>query len=563
MDTASPRDDAREALLGRLVAWFEEAEAASRTARAAAQRDRDYYDGRQWTDAELEALQKRRQPALTINYVRRKIELLRGLERRARTDPKAIPRTPTEDARADAATQALRYVADDSDFDAVRSAVYDNMLVEGFGAAEVLVVATPGDDGPDVRINHVPWERVFHDPHSSAGDFSDARYLGVVVWMDRDEAVELYPEAAGAMATMLASGLAPGVDGFEDRPRDLAWVDTRRTRVRVAQIYWRQGGQWWMATYTRGGFLDGPYPSPYLDRRGASACPLILRSAYIDRENNRYGTVRDLIGLQDEINKRRSKALHLLSVRQVVAEQGAVADVDLARRELAKPDGFIEVNRGFQFQIQPNGDLTSGQFNLLQHATTEMQASGPNASLAGKDPRELSGRAIQAQQAGGQMELEPVMDGLRAWTRDVYEAAWMRVRQFWQGERWVRVTDDRRNLRWVGLNRQVTLRDALAELPPERRLAAEHELVLQPGDARLDQVVRVDNPIGDLDVDIVVDTGPDVPSLQAEQFQQLAQMASSGVAIPADVLIAASSLRNKDELLRRLEQAPPAARPGA
>ena len=43
----------------------------------------------------------------------------------------------------------------------------------------------------------------------------------------------------------------------------------------------------------------------FKDRRGKTACALILQSAYIDQENNRYGMVRDLISLQDEINKRR------------------------------------------------------------------------------------------------------------------------------------------------------------------------------------------------------------------------------------------------------------------
>ena len=66
--------------------------------------------------------------------------------------------------------------------------------------------------------------------------------------------------------------------------------------------------------------------------------------------------VRGLISLQDEINKRRSKALHLLSVRQVIAEQGAVPDVDKARREVAKPDGFIEVMPGLKFEIEQTAD---------------------------------------------------------------------------------------------------------------------------------------------------------------------------------------------------------------
>ena len=101
--------------------------------------------------------------------------------------------------------------------------------------------------------------------------------------------------------------------------------------------------------------------------------------------------VRGLISLQDEINKRRSKAMHLLNVHQVVAEQGAVPDVDKARREVAKPDGYVEVMPGLKFEIQQTTDLAAGQFQLLQHATAEMQLSGPNAAMSGTDPRELSG----------------------------------------------------------------------------------------------------------------------------------------------------------------------------
>ena len=63
-----------------------------------------------------------------------------------------------------------------------------------------------------------------------------------------------------------------------------------------------------------------------------SWCPLFMQSAYVDRNNNRYGEVRPMISPQDEINKRRSKALHLLTMRQTKAERGAVDDVDLMKQ---------------------------------------------------------------------------------------------------------------------------------------------------------------------------------------------------------------------------------------
>jgi hypothetical protein len=199
--------------------------------------------------------------------------------------------------------------------------------------------------------------------------------------------------------------------------------------------------------------------------------------------------------------------------------------------------------------------MAQGQMALLTHAVQEMQLSGPNAAMSGTDPRELSGRAILAQQAGGATQNEPLADGLRMWARQVYEMCWMAAREYWSAGKWVRVTDDLQNTRWVGINRRVTVQDELAQMPPQQRAMAMQQMQLVPGDPRLQQVIRIENDITDLDVDITVAEGQDVPTMQAENFQTLVQLASvqPGL-IPGEVLVAASSLRNKDDLLQMMKQ---------
>jgi hypothetical protein len=535
----------------RLIEWFEEAERSSMDERALSERDRDYVDCDQWTTAERNELRRRNQPAIQINYCRRKVDLLRGLERKARTDPKAFPRTPTEEDRADAATQVLRYITEDTDFQVTRSAVFDNVLVEGYGGVE-MSLADDGAGGADVTIMPVPWDRIWKDPHSRALDFSDARYLGTVIWMDRDQLLEMYPGADDVVEDSFDPQYS---DTYGDRPGKIAWSDNNRVRVRVVQCHWSERGIWWDATFTRAGFLVEPMTHSWCrDKRGRSDCRLTLLSGYIDRQNRRYGMVRDLISIQDEINKRRSKALHLLSVSQVIAEEGAVRDVDATRREVARPDGYIQVAPGMRFDIEHGADLATGQFELLKHATEEMQLSGPNASMSGTDSKELSGRAILAQQAGGAVQNEPLADALRMWSRRVYEKAWMAARAVWTAGKWVRVTDDLGSTRWVGINQKVTLADELANMPDQQRAMVMQRMGIVPGDPRLQQVIRTENDITHLDVDIAVEEGMDIPSMQAETFQSLVQIASiqPGL-IPGDVLIAASSLRNKADLLARMK----------
>jgi hypothetical protein len=534
-----------------MVRWFEESEMARMDEIELAQRDREYYDHNQWTKPELDALKARGQPPIVINKIHDKVSLLCGLERKARTNPKAFPRTPNEDQRADAATQALRYISDFNNFDVIRSQVFEHILVEGAGGVE-LGLEDDGKGGADVIFTTVPWDRIWYDPHSRSYDFADARYCGLVIWMDRDQLEDLYPNATDVIETTFSST----VDwAYNDRPDNVLWTDNRRQRVRIAQCHWSERGTWWTATFSKHGMLTDIQPSPFKDRRGKSTCGLILQSAYIDRENRRYGMVRGLISLQDEINKRRSKALHLLSVRQVIAEQGAVKDVDKARREVARPDGYVEVTPGMRFEIEPGGDLAQGQFNLLTHATNEMQLSGPNAAMSGTDSRELSGRAILAQQAGGAVQNEPLADSLRMWSRRVYEVAWMAAREYWGASKFVRVTDDLGATRWVGINMPVTVQDQLAKMTDQQRAMVMQRMQIVPGDPRLQQVVGIDNQITDLDVDITVEEGPSTPTQQQEEFTTLVQLASMQPGlIPGDVLIAASSLKDKDQLLKRMQE---------
>jgi hypothetical protein len=136
----------------------------------------------------------------------------------------------------------------------------------------------------------------------------------------------------------------------------------------------------------------------------------------------------------------------------------------------------------------------------------------------------------------------------------------MAVRQYWTAGKWVRVTDDIGTTQWVGVNRPVTVRDELAAMPEEQRAMIMQQMQLAPNDPRLQQVIRIENDVTDLEVDITIEEGMDVPALEHEQFQQLAQLAQAqpGI-IPPDVLIAASGLRNKGELLDRMKKASEAA----
>lgn len=542
--------------LEQFVREFEAAEDATQEARKLAERDADYFHEKQWTAEERSALEKRGQPAITFNRIKRKVNSLQGLEKQTRKDPKAFPRNPDDEDAARAATDALRYVCEDSRWDDKRSEAALELAVQGTCAVMVGVKQTKQGFDPDIR--RIAWDRFYYDPHSCDFDFADAKFLGVVVWMDLDDAIAAYPDAKDVFEATWKS--ARETETYDDRPKWNLWADYKRRRVRLCEHYYRTPEGWKFCIFTKGGFAVEPMDSPYLGEDDTPECPIKAVSLYVDRDNNRYGEVRTMIGPQDEINKRRSKALHLINQRNLRVSPALGMSPNDVRKEASRPDGVFVGEQG-DVEILPTNDMAAANLNLLQEAKAEIDLLGPNAALAGKNEASMSGRAIMAQQQGGMVESATYLDRIRVLSLAVYRSVWCRVRQFWKEERWIRVTDNENNLRFVGLNRPVTMiqaaakqmgitKDNLQQQPPE----VQQQLQIMAQDPRAQMVVEMENSVTELDVDIMVDEGLDTPTVAAEQFDAIIKMlpALGPVGQSPEVLkfiIEASSLKDKSRLL--------------
>jgi hypothetical protein len=259
-------------------------------------------------------------------------------------------------------------------------------------------------------------------------------------------------------------------------------------------------------------------------------------SASVDHDGDRYGFVRNLKSPQDEVNHRRSKALHLLNSRRVVSEKGAVDDIEVARREWAKPDGWVETNPGLKMEPdQSSIQDFKGQLEMLQEAKNEIENFGPNPALIGQGLEDSSGRAIQLLQQAGIAELGPYLSAYKNWKIRVYRDIWNIIQRYWTSERWIRVTDDQNVAQFFQINK-----------------------------LELDQYNRpaIVNAIGSLDVDIIIDEGPDAVNMQGDAMMVLQTLGPQFAQANPDIALELSPLPNsvKKPMLDRIKQkmnAPP------
>jgi hypothetical protein len=449
---------------------------------------RRYYHGAQWTDKEIKKLKARRQPVITSNRIVRKVDAVVGLVERLRQDPKAFPRNPGSQQGADLATAVLRYALDHVDWRSKSPRCARMAAIDGIAGIELdLAYGDHGD--PDIDLHIVYSDTYFYDPRSYDDGFTDRRFEGVSKWVDVEQAKELVPEKAQEIDDLIETG----TDVTQNSDREITWVNTSAKKVRLVDHWYINKGKWFWCLYIGNSkLMEGV--SPYLDERNRSFSKYLMFSASVDHDGDRYGFIRNLKSPQDEINHRRSKALHLLNSTKVQAEKGAVADVEKARAELARSDTWLETNPNKKIELLDRTQDFKGQMEFLQEAKTEIENFGPNPALIGQGIEGSSGRAISLLQQAGIAELGPYILAYRAWKIRVYRAIWNIVQKYWTAERWIRVTDDQNLAQFFQINQLST--DQYG-----------HPAIV--------------NAIGSLDVDIILDEGPDTITMMEDVFDTL------------------------------------------
>lgn len=599
-DAQTPDADEEEGLpLERLKSMWREAVDDYSEARAQHYRDEEYYDGDvkgtgwgQWTQDELVKLGQRNQPPTTRNHIERKVNAIAGVEQRARSEPRALPRTPKDQQAAEIATDSLRYVAERARWSNIKSDAFMESLKVGFAAVEI------GGAEDCVPITPIDWKDFFADPRSRRPGYSDARYLGTAKWLDADVAEATYAppepeqpqippqpqdpdqlqdwaryaqslidqynhelaERERIVEAIKSTQEAGGLDSSDhaDRPNSV-FGDRKRRRIFVVDMWYRDAKTGWMrCVFTGNGKLfceAAKYEETDDWGRKIKTHPIKAFALFVSRDLWRYGVVRGMRSPQDEINFRLSKMLHWLMVNQLFYEPGALGETDreTARAELAKPDGVIPVGNLAGIKVERGLDVAVALGRAGEDARQFMEMGGPNPQLQGEQGRATSGRAVLALQQAGLGQLGPIFDRLYDWELRCYRAMWCRVQQFWKAPMYVRVTDDKNAARFAAVNGAPVIHQGNGNTPDadEQQIPAMPGMgggmqpgMMAPDDPRMgiganggpmmtpEDMGETGPMLAELDMDIIIDRAPEAATLQAEQFEELVKLGQAGMLGP-------------------------------
>ena len=465
--------------------------------------DEDYYDNIQWSEEEASQLKERGQAPIVYNVTSQTINWVIGSEKRGRTDFKILPREEEDTRPAEIKTKLLKYLSDVNRLPFSRSRAFEDAIKVGLGWLED--GAQDEDDGEPIYSRYESWRNILHDSASTELDFSDGRYIFRSKWVDVDVAKALFPgrEAQIDDAVVDASlyGSFDMVDG--DVPMDYMEFDRsnysvartlvshKRRRVRLIECEYRvpekvqrlKGGVFKGEIYDPNDYrhvhavesgksavaskvmmrvrlahmtvkdLLWEGPSPYKHNRFRFTPIWCYRRG---RDNLPYGMIRSIRDIQDDVNKRASKALHILSANKVIMDEGALPDtmtLDEFAEEIARPDAIIVKRAGKELVINAERDLAAPHLDLMSRGINMIQqVGGVTDELLGRTTNAVSGIAVQKRQEQGSLATNKPFDNLRLAAQMQGELQLSLLEQFCDAQKTFRITNERGTPEFIQIN---------------------------------------------------------------------------------------------------------------
>jgi len=429
---------------------------------------REFYCGRQWDPDDVDILESQGRPPLTINRILPVINVISGVQRQNRRDLRALPLRGGAAEMAAIYTALLKHCEDTCRAAWAKSAMFVNGVITGKGWLGFSVDHSRDPVGGELRVEVLNPFRVYEDRSSEDYDLHDARYVVVEDWVDVDELKARYPKRKREIETETGDDWGDPADAVVGHETEDYNDD--ENAVGVDQKYRRRVRSTWHKEWARETVLTGPgippvrvnkqsvgiaralhernreryriieMPMPTLNMtitcgdvllehrvdplHGVHQLPFI-RFCPFHLQDNVFGVIDNLIGPQQELNKRRSQMLHHINQS---SNSGWIGDEDALTpaqwdelEALGSRPGFtIRKKHGSDMQQVHPVPLAAGLFQLEMESTNDIrEVSSINSDLQGLDKSvSESGRAMLFRQRQGLMASETIFDN---WEQSMHQ----------------------------------------------------------------------------------------------------------------------------------------------
>ena len=545
-----------------------------------------FFAGDQWDPVDRAKLESVRRPVITVNKILATVSNIMGEQINNRAEISFRPRSGAPSEVADVLTKVFRQISDNNQLDWKRSDMFADGVIGSRGFLDVRLNYKDNMQG-EVVIDSLNPKNVVIDPDGEEYDPDTWSEVFTTKWLTADDISVLYNEAdAEVLRTKAGSAEIHNHDMMQfmrDRfgnPTTTAYNHANDDRgamrnIRAIERQYRKLDRQKHFLSPETGDMR-PVPEEFnrdkiaffSERYGFQVITKLVRrirwtvaadnivlhddwSPYQHftvvpyfphfRRGKTIGLVENLLGPQELLNKVTSQELHVVNTTAnsgYKVKAGSLVNMTVSELEQkgAQTGLVIEVNGDPDKDVQkiaPN-QVPQGLDRISYKAEESIKTiSGVSDSAQGMDRADVSAKAIQQKRQAGSTNLVKPLDNLTRTDAILARNILDLVQEFYTEERLMTITHDQ------ATGESETF--AVNQPNPEPETGEEESPY---------QEILNDLTLGEYDV--VVTSVPRRETLEDSQFEQVMAMREAGIMLPDSVIIDASRLMNKKDIIRQM-----------
>jgi len=436
-----------------------------------------FWYGDQWSREHKQLLESQNRPPSTFNVILPVIDLILGHQIQGRSDLIAKPFDKYADAQiASIITAVFKHIESFNDLDAENKWQFMDGIITGVGIKEIWYDTEKDIEG-DIKTQHfTPWI-YYLDPDSTDYKYRDGRKLYKEQWLPASDIRRMYgakvanklhrpttPEESGNMPINhvksswdnssddygMSSYHQPDefqteaqLHGYDNKHGMYHVVEQYEKCYNTVDVYYDSETQEVVRidelseeekAMVQGLTRKKTYEFIHLTTIVADEIVAVdedmeeeefhqLFSMFFPYWFNGmyFGVIKNLIYPQQEINKRRSTATHILNSHgnsSIIAEEGAFTvdtKADMANL-MAQTGSVMEVNEGMldKWKERVPAQVPPDYYRQGEESRSDVKyISGAGDAIQGISQRQQSGRAKENEVAQSSVRLEPIIDNFR------------------------------------------------------------------------------------------------------------------------------------------------------
>ena len=197
------------------------------------QEDYRFYMSDQWSAADLALAEKKKFPALNLNYIKKTIDLVSGYERQNKGDIKVLPIEGSDEFISEIMTKVIKWTMLQKNNEFISSQSFKDAIIGGMGFLEVYMDFDKDPINGDIRLRKISPFDMLLDPYFTSNDLSDADYIIRHKKVSKTKLKVMYPKMADKIEALQGGIVSDDIVRTPQVPSD------RKTKMLVVE-YWHK-----------------------------------------------------------------------------------------------------------------------------------------------------------------------------------------------------------------------------------------------------------------------------------------------------------------------------------